>query len=93
MRIVTSESENPTMKEAFLRHPDITLVSATNLNNACTKLISNQADAMVAGIDYTTRDVALTCKKNLKVTGNFFSSCFVMTKKQPHAYFGRCGNL
>lgn len=80
MRIVFPELDNPIIKEAISKCPEIEAVSADDLSSAAKILSEGQADGMVAGIDATTRDVILACRDVLPVEGKYFSSCFVMTK-------------
>ena len=81
MKIVLPEHNNPVMKKAVGLCDDLTFVKADNLSAACEILKSGEADALVAGIDITTRDMVLTCKDKLEKTDKYFSSCFVMTKE------------
>lgn len=56
-----------------------------NLKEACTMLAEGEVDAMVAGIDYSSRDVILACRDIVGMAGNppapgekkTFSSLFV----------------
>ena len=43
----------------------ITPIPAQDLADACTKLTSHAASAMIAGIDYSSRDVILACRDHL----------------------------
>lgn len=43
---------------------EITALSAPNLTTACTMVKSGQADTMIAGIDYSSRDVILACREH-----------------------------
>ena len=81
MKIVLPEFENPIIKEAISTCPDIDFIKAENLTSACDILNKGEADALVAGIDITTRDMVLTCKENLEMTEKYFSSCFVMKRE------------
>ncbi|MBQ8992139.1 hypothetical protein IJ090_01750 [Candidatus Saccharibacteria bacterium] len=77
MKIIFPEYDNGII-QAALQESDITAVKADNLEDACTKLKAGQADALIAGIDYTTREVVLACKSYLGMKGETFSSCFLL---------------
>ena len=98
MNIVFPELNNPIIKQAIAEFnaenaPDsatpvngaslgpITPVPADSLVSACE--LAKSADALIAGIDYTTRDVVLACKERLGTSEKTFSSCFVMQKATP----------
>lgn len=86
MNIVFPELQNPIISKAISEynseHTDggITPIPATSLEEACRKTASGEADALIAGIDYTTRDVVLACKDFLGMPEGVktFSSCFVL---------------
>ena len=80
MKIVFPEINHPIIKSALARCPEIEAVSAPDLTAACELLNSGDADAMIAGINITTRDVVLACREHLPMTGQYFSSCFLMQK-------------
>lgn len=84
MNIAFPELENPIIKQAVTeyssKHPDFSAVPASSLEEACKLAKSGTADALIAGIDYTTRDVVLACKDYLGALGSTFSSCFVMKR-------------
>ncbi len=82
MKIVLPEYENPIIKEAVSACSDIDFIKADNLASACDVLNDKKADALVAGIDITTRDMVLTCKEKLEMTEKYFSSCFVMKREE-----------
>lgn len=93
MKIVFPELENPIIKEAVSEvagvDPDFEAVSASSLEEACSLCKNGAADALIAGIDYTTRDMVLACRDYLGMaenpiagtSGKIFSSCFVMEKQ------------
>lgn len=43
---------------------EITALSAPDLTTACAMVKSGQADTMIAGIDYSSRDVILACREH-----------------------------
>lgn len=71
MNIVFPELNNPNIQSALTSYNSspnvvpITPIPADNLESACKSLISGQADAMIAGIDYSSRDVILACREHL----------------------------
>ena len=83
---IQSELENPIIKQAIeeynAENPEktVTPIPADTLENACKKAKQPENDALIAGIDYTTRDVVLACKNYLGLEEglNTFSSCFVL---------------
>lgn len=85
MNIAFPELNNPIIKEAAAAFPDVTPIAADSLEEACTLAKDGRTDALIAGIDYTTRDVVLACKDHLGLNPGTktFSSCFVL--KNPEA--------
>ncbi|MBR3220284.1 phosphate acetyltransferase, partial [Candidatus Saccharibacteria bacterium] len=80
-RIVFPEFNNPIIAEAAQRAGDeIEIVTAKDLAEACAKVTAGEADAMVAGIDYTSREVILACRDGIGVEGKTFSASFVMKR-------------
>ena len=59
---------------------EITALEAPDLATACAMVKSGQADTMIAGIDYSSRDVILTCKEHLGLSGKTFSGLAVMQR-------------
>lgn len=43
---------------------DITALAAPDLDTACEMVTSGEADTMIAGIDYSSRDVILACREH-----------------------------
>ena len=85
MRIVFPEYNNPITQEAlaifkdptrpvtgprFVKPEDITAVPAKTLDEACHMLTKKSADAMIVGLDYTSRDVILACREHLGMATN-----------------------
>lgn len=77
MKIIFPELENPIVKEAIKSFPDIEFVPASSLDEAAEKLKNNEADSMISGIDYSSRDVAITFKNHIPLKSDYFSSCFI----------------
>ena len=80
MRIIFPEYDNEIIRQAVKESPKIEAVRAESLEDACERLKNGDADALIAGIDYTTRDVVLACKDHLGLSGKTFSSCFLLEK-------------
>ena len=80
MRVIFPESENPIIKEALVSFPDIEVVPADSLESATDKLARGEADSMISGLDYSSRDVLLAYKARIPLSSPFFSSCFVGKK-------------
>ncbi len=94
MKIAFPELNNPIIKEAVSEvseaDPDFEAIPANSIEEACTLCKNGSADALIAGIDYTTRDMVLACRDYLGVaenpivgtSGKTFSSCFVLKRSQ-----------
>ncbi|MBQ2659840.1 hypothetical protein IJF86_00180 [Candidatus Saccharibacteria bacterium] len=82
MRIVFPEIENPIIKEALGLTPEVEAVPADDIDEACRILANGDAEAMIAGIDYTSRDVILGARDIVGATGKTFSSCFVLEREK-----------
>ncbi len=81
LKIVFPEYKNEIIKEAIRTSGEsFEAIEADDLADALRVLKDGGADAMIAGIDYTTRDVALGCRDVLGVKSKTFSSCFYFTK-------------
>ena len=81
MKIVCPElSTNPIIKEAIKNFPAVTFLPADSLDHATEMLKTNQADSMISGLDYASRDVLLAYKNHLPLKSNYFSSCFICKK-------------
>lgn len=81
MKIVFPElNNNEIAKKAIEAFPDISFVPASNLDEAVEKLKFEEADSMISGLDYSSRDVLLAYKKRLSLKSDYFSSCFICEK-------------
>lgn len=80
MKIIIPELNNPIIKDAIENFPEIDFIPADSLEQAAKMLAENQADSMVSGLDYSSRDVLLACKAHIPLKSNYFSSCFVGEK-------------
>ena len=84
MKIIFPELNNPIAKEATAQFPDTDFISAPDLNTATKMLIQGQADSMISGLDYSSRDVLIAYKNHLPLKSNYFSSCFICEKESQH---------
>ena len=82
MKIIFPELENPIVKEATKSFPGIEFIPAASLDEAAEKLSKKEADSMISGIDYSSRDVAITFKNHLPLKSDYFSSCFICKKDE-----------
>ena len=79
VKIVFPEINNPTISEA-IKKTGANAVAADSLEEACQKVKNGEANAMIAGIDYASRDVILAARDIIGKTSETFTSCFVMRK-------------
>lgn len=84
MKIIFPELDNPIAKEAIQKFPDIDFISAPDLDAAIKILVQSQADSMISGLDYSSRDVLIAYKDHLPLKSNYFSSCFICEKGNTH---------
>ena len=84
MKIVIPELENSIIKSAVTNFPDVDFIGANDLNSAAKMVANAQADSMVSGLDYSSRDVVLAYKENISLASDFFSSCFVCERADAH---------
>lgn len=84
MKIIFPELENSTVQGAIQSFPDVEFLSAPDLDTAVTLLKENQADSMISGLDYASRDVLIAYKNHLPLGSNYFSSCFICKKGNQH---------
>ena len=77
MKIIFPELDNPIVKEAVKIFPEIDFIPASSLDEAAEKLKNNEADSMISGIDYSSRNVAITFKNHIPLKSDYFSSCFI----------------
>ncbi|MBR3144138.1 phosphate acetyltransferase [Candidatus Saccharibacteria bacterium] len=85
MKIVFPElTKNEIAKEAISHFEKIEWLPANSLDEAAEMVKNGQADSMISGLDYSSRDVVITYKNHISLKSNFFSSCFVL--KRPDGY-------
>ena len=81
MKIVIPELNNSIIQTAIQDFPEnVEFLPADSLDEAAEMLKNGQADSIVTGIDYTTRDVILTCKNHIPLKSQYFSSSFICQK-------------
>ncbi len=78
MKIIFPEmSNNSIVQEAIKHFPDIEFFGADNLVTATAILKQGQADSLISGIDFPSRDVVLAVKNQIPLKSKYFSSCFI----------------
>ena len=91
-RIVFPEFTNPYIKEAIKiakeRFPNFESIGADNLEHAAAAVKTGVADAMIAGIDYTSRDI-IGVKNPRSLEKPTFSASFIFTKPDKSSPIGR----
>lgn len=80
VRLVFTDIEDPIIAGAIGQCSDIEAVAAGDVEEAATMVAEGQADALVSGLNCTSREVILACRDHLGMTSKTFTSCFVMTK-------------
>ncbi|MBR3256050.1 hypothetical protein IKG10_00015 [Candidatus Saccharibacteria bacterium] len=80
MRVVVPELNNPIIRESIKYFSEIEFMPADSLEHATELLKTGQADSMVSGLDYSSRDVLIAYKDNLALKSEYFSSCFICQK-------------
>ena len=98
-RIVFPEFTNPYIQEAIKiakeKFSDFEAVGADNLEHACAAVKAGVADAMIAGIDYTSREVILAARDIIGVKNPrqlekpTFSASFIFTKENKATPLGQ----
>ena len=84
MKILIPELENPIVQKAIQGFPEIEFINTENLNDATEILAQDQADSMISGLDYSSRDVLIAYKNHLPLKSDYFSSCFICEKEGQH---------
>lgn len=98
-RIIFPEFTNPYIQEAIKiakeKFSDFEAVGADNLEHACAAVKAGVADSMIAGIDYTSREVILTARDIIGVKNPrnlekpTFSASFIFTKENQASPIGQ----
>ena len=84
MKIIFPELDNPLAKEAIQKFPDIDFLPASSLAAATEMLKNGEANSMISGLDYSSRDVLIAYKNYLPLKSKYFSSCFICEKENQH---------
>ncbi len=84
MKILVPEFNNPIMKQAMEAFPEIEFIETNDLQDATKKLSEGAANTIVAGIDYSSRDVLLAFRDQIPLKSDYFSSCFIFEKEGLH---------
>lgn len=79
--MVFPELNNPIIAEAVEKCDELEVVGAADLAEACAKITAGEADALVAGIDYTSREVILACRDGIGLMSQTFSASFVLQRE------------
>ena len=69
---------------------DFEPVSCESLEAACVAVREGIADAMIAGIDYSSRDIILACRDIIGISGSTFSASFLFEKDGRELVIGDC---
>ncbi len=98
-RIVFPEINHSYVQEAIKlakqKFPDFEAIGADNLEHACAAVKAGVADSMIAGIDYTSRDVILAdrdiigIKNPRQLEKPTFSASFIFTKEDKATPLGQ----
>ena len=84
MKIVFPELENSVAWEAIQSFPEIEFISAKSLDEAAEIVARGEADSMISGLEFPSRDVVIAYKNHLPLKSDYFSSCFVMKRGDYH---------
>lgn len=74
------ESDNPVAAAAVREFPEVTFLPAESLEEGAKMLARGEADTMISGLDYASREVLIAYKNHLLLKSPFFSSCFICEK-------------
>jgi phosphate acetyltransferase len=98
-RIVFPEINHPYVQEAIKlakqKFSDFEAIGADNLEHACAAVKAGVADSMIAGIDYTSRDVILAARDIIGIKNPrqlekpTFSASFIFTKENKATPLGQ----
>lgn len=81
VRIVFPEMENEIIREAVSKAAsEVEAVGAASLAEACKMVANGSAEGLIAGIDYTSREVILAVRDGIGTSGATFSASFVFFK-------------
>ena len=80
IKIVFPEYDNPIIREAIAQCPEVEAVPSNELENACRTVAAGEADGLIAGIDYTSREVILACRDLIGTASKTFSASFLLQR-------------
>ena len=81
MKIIFPELTNNNLAdEAVKSFSDIAFIPPDRLDTAIKLLKEGQADSIISGLDYSSRDVLLAFKSQIPLKSTYFSSCFICQK-------------
>lgn len=80
MKIIFPELENSTVQEAIKSFPQVEFLSAPGLDAGARMLANGEADSIITGLDYPTREVIIAIKNYVPLRSDYFSSCFICQK-------------
>ncbi len=82
MKIIFPELNTSQIAQKAVKHfPDINFLPAPSLDQAVKLLSAHEADSMISGLNYSSRDVLLAYKNHLPLESQFFTSCFICQKQ------------
>ncbi len=70
--------------------PKFEPISCDSLEAACAAVKNGVADTMIAGIDYSSRDIILACRDIIGFSGSTFSASFLFEKGGDKLIVGDC---
>ena len=82
IKIAFPEYDNPIIKQAVSEVDGIEPISCEDLTAAAAAVKAGVADTLVAGINYTSRDVILACRDIIGMSEKTFSASFWMKDEQ-----------
>lgn len=78
MKIIFPEiANNQYAREAIKHFPTIEFLNRSSLDDSAELLKNGEADSMISGLDYSSRDVLIAYKNHLPLKSPYFSSCFI----------------
>lgn len=80
MKIIIPELKNSTIQEAIKNFPEAQFLPADSLEQAGKMLNNSEADSILSGLDYSSRDVLLAYRDHIPLKSNYFSSSFICQK-------------
>lgn len=78
------------IRECSDEPPKFEPISCDSLEAACAAVKNGIADTMIAGIDYSSRDIILACRDIIGFSGSTFSASFLFEKGEDKLIVGDC---